>query len=215
MPRYLELLRAGGSMSPSELGRLVDCDLDDPGFWDGGLAVIDGQLGAAERQGGWPPRREEVPVRVLTWNVWGRFGPWQQRQAAIAAVLAAAEADVVCLQEALQRRARAARSRNVSPRRSGCSPPRASGRSSTAARSPTACSAAGRSCMPTRCRCRTGKVVQSAQCTGGDDRRAIRTDDGRVDAPAIAWTVRPSARHRPARWPSRLALRRSDPEIAR
>ena len=47
---------------------------------------------------------------------------------------------------ALQRRARAARSRGVSPRRSGCSPPRASGRSSTAARSPTACSAAGRSC---------------------------------------------------------------------
>jgi oligoendopeptidase F len=48
VPRYLELLRAGGSMSPSELGRLVDCDLDDPSFWDGGLAVIDGQLGAAE-----------------------------------------------------------------------------------------------------------------------------------------------------------------------
>ena len=32
-----QLLRAGGSMSPSRLGRLVDCDLDDPGFWDGGL----------------------------------------------------------------------------------------------------------------------------------------------------------------------------------
>ncbi len=48
MSRYLDLLRAGGSRSPGELGRLVDCDLDDPGFWDGGLAVIDGQLAAAE-----------------------------------------------------------------------------------------------------------------------------------------------------------------------
>jgi endonuclease/exonuclease/phosphatase family metal-dependent hydrolase len=38
-------------------------------------------------------------MRVLTWNVWGRFGPWQQRQDAITAVLGAAEADVVCLQE--------------------------------------------------------------------------------------------------------------------
>ncbi len=38
-------------------------------------------------------------MRVLTWNVWGRHGLWQERQAAIAAVLAAAEADVACLQE--------------------------------------------------------------------------------------------------------------------
>lgn len=38
-------------------------------------------------------------MRVLTWNLWWRFGPWEARQAAIAAVLAAADADVVCLQE--------------------------------------------------------------------------------------------------------------------
>ncbi len=48
VPRYLELLKAGGSLSPEELGQLVDCDLADPGFWDGGLAIIDGQLQAAE-----------------------------------------------------------------------------------------------------------------------------------------------------------------------
>ena len=48
VPQYLELLRAGGSMSPEELGRIVDCDLTDPGFWDGGLAIIDAQLVAAE-----------------------------------------------------------------------------------------------------------------------------------------------------------------------
>ena len=48
VPQYLELLKAGGSMSPEELGRIVDCDLADPGFWDGGLAIIDQQLQAAE-----------------------------------------------------------------------------------------------------------------------------------------------------------------------
>ncbi len=49
VPRYLDLLRAGGSMSPEELGRIVDCDLADPAFWDGGLAIVDEQLVAAEQ----------------------------------------------------------------------------------------------------------------------------------------------------------------------
>ena len=48
MPAYLDLLRAGGSMAPQELGRIVGVDLADPGFWDGGLAIIDQQLSAAE-----------------------------------------------------------------------------------------------------------------------------------------------------------------------
>jgi endonuclease/exonuclease/phosphatase family metal-dependent hydrolase len=38
-------------------------------------------------------------VRVVTWNVWWRFGPWEERLPAIAATLAALDADVVCLQE--------------------------------------------------------------------------------------------------------------------
>jgi len=48
VPQYLELLRAGGSLPPEELGKLVGCDLADPGFWDGGLAIVDEQLRAAE-----------------------------------------------------------------------------------------------------------------------------------------------------------------------
>ncbi|MEA3215484.1 MAG: oligoendopeptidase, partial [Acidimicrobiia bacterium] len=40
VPRYLDLLSAGGSLSPEELGRLVGCDLADPGFWDGGLSIV-------------------------------------------------------------------------------------------------------------------------------------------------------------------------------
>jgi endonuclease/exonuclease/phosphatase family metal-dependent hydrolase len=39
-------------------------------------------------------------VRVLTWNVWGRNGPWEARLPAIHAVLAAESPDVVCFQEA-------------------------------------------------------------------------------------------------------------------
>ncbi|UDY36997.1 M3 family oligoendopeptidase [Dermatobacter hominis] len=48
VPSYLELLSAGGSLEPAELGRIVDCDLEDPGFWDAGLAIVEGQLEAAE-----------------------------------------------------------------------------------------------------------------------------------------------------------------------
>jgi oligoendopeptidase F len=47
VPAYLELLSAGGSMPPEELGRIVDCDLADPGFWDAGLDIVEGQLDAA------------------------------------------------------------------------------------------------------------------------------------------------------------------------
>jgi oligoendopeptidase F len=48
VPRYLELLAAGGSRSPEELGRMVGLDLADPGFWSGGLAIVAEQLEAAE-----------------------------------------------------------------------------------------------------------------------------------------------------------------------
>ncbi len=48
VPAYLELLRAGGSTDPESLGRIVDCDLADPGFWSAGLGLIDAQLAATE-----------------------------------------------------------------------------------------------------------------------------------------------------------------------
>ncbi len=40
VPQYLELLGAGGSLAPEQLGALVDCDLADPGFWDAGLDIV-------------------------------------------------------------------------------------------------------------------------------------------------------------------------------
>jgi oligoendopeptidase F len=48
VPSYLELLAAGGSRSPEELGEIVGIDLADPGFWDAGLALVEEQLTAAE-----------------------------------------------------------------------------------------------------------------------------------------------------------------------
>ena len=48
VPRYLELLSAGGSRSPQELGELVGIDLADPGFWEAGLDLVERQLSEAE-----------------------------------------------------------------------------------------------------------------------------------------------------------------------
>jgi oligoendopeptidase F len=48
VPRYLELLSAGGSKPPEELGKLVGVDLIDPSFWDAGLDLVEEQLQAAE-----------------------------------------------------------------------------------------------------------------------------------------------------------------------
>jgi oligoendopeptidase F len=49
VPAYLELLAAGGSLPPEELGRIVGCDLEDPMFWDAGLDIVDQQVTAAEQ----------------------------------------------------------------------------------------------------------------------------------------------------------------------
>ena len=49
---YLDLLRAGGSRPPEELGRIVGVDLGDPGFWSAGLDLIERQLDDAERAAG-------------------------------------------------------------------------------------------------------------------------------------------------------------------
>jgi len=41
----------------------------------------------------------ETRLRVATWNVWWRFGPWEERQPAIAETLQRIDADVIGLQE--------------------------------------------------------------------------------------------------------------------
>ncbi len=48
-----------------------------------------------------PPYGELITstLRVLTWNVWGRFGPWQAREAALINTLKVVRPDIVALQE--------------------------------------------------------------------------------------------------------------------
>jgi oligoendopeptidase F len=46
VPAYLELLSAGGSMAPEDLGKIVGVDLADPGFWDAGIDIIERHLTA-------------------------------------------------------------------------------------------------------------------------------------------------------------------------
>ena len=41
----------------------------------------------------------ETTFRVQTWNVWGRFGPWQERQRGIVRTMRDLAPDVVLLQE--------------------------------------------------------------------------------------------------------------------
>lgn len=41
----------------------------------------------------------DTRLKVLSWNLWWRFGPWEARRPAIAATLARLDADIVCLQE--------------------------------------------------------------------------------------------------------------------
>ncbi|MHB8492051.1 MAG: M3 family oligoendopeptidase, partial [Solirubrobacteraceae bacterium] len=48
VPRYIELLSAGGSMSPEDLAGIVGIDLTDPAFWERGLDLVERQLAEAE-----------------------------------------------------------------------------------------------------------------------------------------------------------------------
>ena len=48
VPRYLELLRSGGSDAPDRQLRRIDLDITAPAFWDGGLAILEEMVAEAE-----------------------------------------------------------------------------------------------------------------------------------------------------------------------
>jgi len=48
VPRYLEMLSAGGSRSPEDIAAIAGLDLTDPEFWNDGLQLVRRQLDAAE-----------------------------------------------------------------------------------------------------------------------------------------------------------------------
>jgi endonuclease/exonuclease/phosphatase family metal-dependent hydrolase len=41
----------------------------------------------------------ESRLRVVSWNIWWRYGPWERRRPVIEATLRALDADVIALQE--------------------------------------------------------------------------------------------------------------------
>lgn len=51
-PKYLEALAKGGSVTPSELVAPLGVDIDDPGFWQRGLALLEGMVAQAEALAG-------------------------------------------------------------------------------------------------------------------------------------------------------------------
>jgi oligoendopeptidase F len=55
VPKYLALLAAGGSDAPDRLLAKVGVDLGRPGFWDGGIAVLEEWVDDAERLAGQIP----------------------------------------------------------------------------------------------------------------------------------------------------------------
>jgi oligoendopeptidase F len=48
VPRYLDLLAAGGSQPPAAVVARAGLDITDPRFWDGGLALLEGMVEQAE-----------------------------------------------------------------------------------------------------------------------------------------------------------------------
>jgi len=49
VPKYIELLKAGGSCSPGELLGRVGIDISDPEFWRGGMKVVEGLISDFEK----------------------------------------------------------------------------------------------------------------------------------------------------------------------
>jgi endonuclease/exonuclease/phosphatase family metal-dependent hydrolase len=57
----------------------------------------------------------ETTVRIVTWNVWGLYGPWRDREAAIVATLQEARADILILTESWERMDDSQRDRLAGP----------------------------------------------------------------------------------------------------
>ena len=48
VPKYLQMLAAGGSLSPPELMGRLGVDISRPEFWDQGLSLLSGMVDQAE-----------------------------------------------------------------------------------------------------------------------------------------------------------------------
>jgi endonuclease/exonuclease/phosphatase family metal-dependent hydrolase len=65
---------------------------------DLGMPDPESGLGAVDYDPGYGPL-VQTRVRIATWNVWGRYGPWEARMPVITENLRAIDADILALQE--------------------------------------------------------------------------------------------------------------------
>ncbi|MFO7571658.1 MAG: hypothetical protein R6W48_03555, partial [Gaiellaceae bacterium] len=49
VPKFIELLKTGGSCSPEELLGRVGIDIKDPEFWSGGMKVVESLIADFEK----------------------------------------------------------------------------------------------------------------------------------------------------------------------
>ena len=49
VPKYIDMLKTGGSCSPEELLRRIGIDVKDPNFWRGGMSVVEKLIGDFEK----------------------------------------------------------------------------------------------------------------------------------------------------------------------
>ncbi len=68
------------------------------GFRSSQLSGYDERVIELEADSNFGPIRQ-TRLRVASWNLWGRWGPWRARQEPIRKTLDAIDADVICLQE--------------------------------------------------------------------------------------------------------------------
>ena len=52
VPKYLKMLRLGGSKKPEEIAQIMDLNIRDPHFWEGGLALLEDLVSQAESLAG-------------------------------------------------------------------------------------------------------------------------------------------------------------------
>ena len=47
-PKYVEMLKSGGSKTPYETMKIVGADIADPNFWQGGMDLLEKMVAQAE-----------------------------------------------------------------------------------------------------------------------------------------------------------------------
>ena len=144
VPAYLQLLEAGGSRSPEELGRIVGIDLADPGFWDRGLALVERQLDAAEQAAREAGRSSALGGRSAA----AAGGRWSRRLRGDRTRVATALATHLASRTAASRSARAPLNAQSEPQHRPRDDPRERGELVDATRSSTAW-ASSRPLVPT------------------------------------------------------------------